>query len=133
MPFHSPPAATQPPLTLRMAPGQSLWACLAPGSQLHATEGAVAIRVAPRVQGEVLHSPPTALLRAGDHLAWMEQRQATWVQLGCATHGPAEVAIMEGPPAPGLATTAWNLLRRAVAARAQARTNAAPAGLPTAQ
>ncbi|EER59880.1 hypothetical protein AcdelDRAFT_2550 [Acidovorax delafieldii 2AN] len=133
MPFHSPPAATVPPLTLRMAAGQSLWACLAPGSRLHATQGTVAMRVAPRVQGQVLHSPPVALLRAGDHMVWMEHRQATWVQLGCATHGPAEVVIVEDLSAPGLAATAWNLLRGAVAARAPARTNAAPAGLPTAQ
>lgn len=133
MQSHAQPAATATPLTLRMAPGRGLWACIAPGSLLHATQGAVAIRVAPRVLGQVLHSPPVALLRAGDHLAWMEYRQATWVQLGCATHGSAEVIITESPPTPGLAITAWNLLRRAAAVRAKAPRDATAAALHTGQ
>lgn len=121
-PRPQPTAIPTPFLTLHIAPGQSLWACLAPGSRVHATRGDVAIRLAPRSLGHALHSPPLARLKAGDHLPWVvEHRQATWVQLGSATQGPAEVRIVEGTPVPGLGEKAWRRLRRAFSAGGKAR------------
>ena len=130
------PAPTPSPslALLHIAPGQSLWACLAPGSRVHATQGDVAIRLAPRLLGHALHSPPLALLRAGDHLPWVvEHRQATWVQLGSATQSPAEVRVVEGTPVPGLGQRAWRRLRRAFAVDGTARTQEAHGALHTAR
>lgn len=115
MPLHSTPTTTTPPppLTLYLAPGQGLWFCLTPGSTLHTTQGEVTIHFSPHSCGQTLLTPPHALLRAGEHLPWNGQTQATWVQLHNPLRGPAQIELMEGVPAPGLLQNIWRGLRTA--------------------
>lgn len=130
----TPPIATTAARTstVHIKPGQIVWACLAPGSLLQATQGRVSVQPAPRVEGCMPHLPPPTLLKAGEHLPWMDRRHATWVQLGSATTGPAEIRITDSAPQPGLGQKAWQLLRRAFTDRKSLRSGGVHGALHTA-
>jgi hypothetical protein len=135
MKSHPHPAALTAPLIVQIAPGQILWACLAPGSILHTTQGEVAIRSAPRIHGHTMDSHPQAVLKAGTPWQPTEHHQATWVQLGSATRGPAEIKIVESArQQPGWRQKAWRqLLRRIFADRRNASKNRTPGAWHAAQ
>ena len=108
--------------TAALAPGQSLWLCLAPKEALRATRGEVAVRFAPQSCGPVLHTPPHAVLRAGEHLPCPTPGgAAVWVQLSNPVCQPAEVQVMQAPPGTGLLQPLVRRLRHLLAGRRQVR------------
>lgn len=127
-----PTAATQPP-SLRVAPGQSLWTCLEPGCRLYATQGEVALRLAPRFHSHMAHRAPLTLLKAGEQFPCTDSHHAIWVELGNTTRGPAEVKVVHGLPQPGLARKAWALLRSAFAGHTKERKGGQPHALQVPQ
>ena len=95
---HSPTAAPSQPLNL--APGHSLWLCMAPGSTLYAAAGHVAVHWAPQACGDATHTPPHTLLHAGEALPCDRLAQTAWVQLHNPTRRPAELQWTAAAPAP---------------------------------
>lgn len=108
---HTTPQATTTAATVHITSGQILWVCLPPGSTLHTIRGEATVRSTPSACGHAVHSPPQAILKAGAPWPLPKHDQATWVQLGSATRGPAEVHIVENTPEPGPLRRAWALLR----------------------
>lgn len=121
---HAHPVSAPPSrLTAPLPPGQSLWLCLAPGEALRATRGEVAVRFGPQSLGLVLHTPPQAVLRPGEHLPCPAPGNAArWVQLCNPARQPAEVEVMQAaPPPPGTLPLLVQRLRHLLAGRRQGR------------
>lgn len=113
MTTHPLTAAAATPATFSIAPGQSLWTCLAPGSSLLITQGRVAIRPAPHPGGQAASLPPIAVMDAGEHLVWhASPPQAAWIQIDSTARQAAEVTVVEKAQAPGLASKVWGRLQR---------------------
>lgn len=103
MTTHPLTAAAATPATFSIAPGQSLWACLAPGSSLLITQGRVTIRLAPHPGGQTASLPPVAVMDAGEYLVWHARPpQAAWVQIDSTARQAAEITVVEKAPVPGL-------------------------------
>lgn len=131
---HSQSATTAAPRVVHIAPGQSLWACLAPGTILHATQGEVAIRLASCIHEHAIEFPAQTVLKAGTPLPLGERHHATWALLRNPTHSPAEVRVVESPPEPGLIQKAWALVRvRIFGGRRKAHRNATHGAFHAAQ
>ncbi|MDH4418750.1 MAG: hypothetical protein QE485_16190 [Acidovorax sp.] len=114
---------TTPPLTQNLAPGQSAWICLVPGSTLRTTQGDVTVHWPPQACGLTLHAPPPSLLGAGQHLPQNGQAQAVWLQLHNPLHRFAEVQLMEAAAAPRPWQRVWRGLRAAVQSPRKAATD----------
>lgn len=115
MPYHSLPST--PPQTLVIAPGQSLWLGLKPGSTLQATRGRVAVHRSPQACGHAMYTPSPFLLQAGEPVHCNSEPQAAWVQLHNPTRSPAELVLVETVHAPAWWVAMWQRLRRALGYR----------------